>query len=242
MAFIDPNNENIRITSFENPYYQAPIITKNELINYDNLENELNIIEKTDIEADFDIGDSRLAFYLPIEGTGEEYLIAEISIKENLAYYCVSNSLPNLKKIVERKGTKHFPGILDLKNIEIKYVSDKLVFSPVPGFTARNAFNKIENKKINTVEIPAYISIPNDAELTPIVDMGKGHIKDLKIKKRTILAKYEINAIAEKFGTIINAKITEINNEIVWELLINNEKLYFNPINGEEINFKDKVR
>ncbi|NVM02637.1 MAG: hypothetical protein HWN67_09895 [Candidatus Helarchaeota archaeon] len=192
---------------------------------------------KESISSEFDSGmdETQLDFYMPIEGTGDKYRIAEVCIGDNLGYYCVATSLSDLKKEIQRKGDKHFPGMLNSKQIRIRFVADYLVYSSVAGFIAKNAFNNVINKKVNDVEIPAYISIPNDAELTPIVIIGKNYIKDLKIKERKILAKYEIMEIASKFGNVKNAIMTEIDDEPVWVVFTDYGELFFNSSNGEKL-------
>lgn len=234
LAYIDPINENIRITALENKAVQSRSEIDSDMI-VDYTGHQLNLKEIGRDEIDFDMDDSRLHFYLPIEGTGDKYQIAEVNIKDNLAYYCVASSLSSLKKEIHKKGNKYFPGLLDSRNVKINYLTDYLVHSPVPGFIAKRAFDKIACKKICNVEIPSNISIPNDADLTPLIDMGKGSIKDLKILKRTVLANYEINAIASQFAVVKNTTIKEINDEILWEVTTNKETLYFNPITGEKI-------
>ncbi|MFX1296643.1 MAG: hypothetical protein ACFFD2_17520 [Promethearchaeota archaeon] len=235
LAYIDPTNEAIKITTLESNKIPQPSIPTQVINNYENIEEELTFTEKIDDDFDFDIEGIRLDFYIPIQGTGDRYWIAEVCLKDYLGYYCVSTSLSNLKKQIQRKGEKHFPGLMHSKNISIKYVNSNLVHSPVPEFTARNAFDKIQCKKINDVEIPAHISIPNDAELTPIVDMGKGSIKNLKIRKREILAKYEITIIASKYSTVQNSTIKDIDDEFFWCVSTNKGELLFNPINGIKI-------
>ncbi|MFX0138030.1 MAG: hypothetical protein ACFFDN_30590 [Candidatus Hodarchaeota archaeon] len=233
LAYIDPINENIRITPLET-WRRMKNISK-VMENYNFVDEELDFAKLEDDEFDFDIQGAGLDFYLPIEGTGDKYCIAEVSIKNYLCYYCVATSFSNLKKSIQRKGDKHFPGLLKLKNVEIKNTSDYLVHSPVPGFTVRNAISKVKNKKINDVEIPAYISIPNDAELTPLIDMDKGNIEDFEIRQRDILAKYEITAIASNFAQVKDTTIIEKNNDIFWNVLTNKGELFFNPINGKKI-------
>ncbi|NVM02636.1 MAG: hypothetical protein HWN67_09890 [Candidatus Helarchaeota archaeon] len=235
LAYIDPIKESIWIKPLETWKRLKNITITRVMDSYNFIDDELDFAETEEYEFDFDSDGAGLDFYLPIEGTGDKYLIAEVSIRKNLCYYCVSTSLSNLKKEIQRKGDKHFPGLLKLRNSDIKYLNDYLVHSPVLGYTARNAFSKVKNKKINNVEIPAYISIPNDAELTPLINMDKGNIKDLKIRKRDILAKYEITAIASNFAHVENTTILEINNEIFWKVLTNKGELFFNPMNGKKI-------
>ncbi|MFX0138029.1 MAG: hypothetical protein ACFFDN_30585 [Candidatus Hodarchaeota archaeon] len=207
-----------------------------EIVNkYIDLDERNEFKESISNEFNSDMDEIQLDFYMPIEGTGDKYKIAEVCIGDNLGYYCVATSLSDLKKEIQRKGDKHFPGLLNTKQIRIKFLADYLVYSSVAGFIAKNAFNNVINKKVNDAEIPAYISIPNDAELTPIIIIGKNYIKDLKIKKRNILAKYEIMGIASKFGNVKNAIMTEIDNEPVWKVFTDYGELFFNPLNGEKL-------
>lgn len=202
--------------------------------NYGCIIREQNFAEPTN-EISSRIEETQLDFYIPIDGTGDKYRIAEISINDNLAYYCVADSLINLDKEIQRKANMHFPGLLNLKSVNIKYLSDYLVNSSVASFIAESAIKNIASKKINDVEIPSYISIPNDADLMPIINIGKDCIKDLKIRERKILAKYEIKTIASKFGNVKKATLKEIDGDIIWEVSTNSGELYFNIINGERI-------
>lgn len=183
----------------------------------------------------------QLDFYIPMEGTGEKYWIAEVKIRDKLVFYCVAESISLVKKEIKRKAKKYFPGLLDLKNVQINYVNDYLVYSPVPGFIADSAYTQIAEKKINGIEIPAKISIPSDADLTPIVDMKKGTIKDIQIKTRELLAKYEIEAIASEKYILEDIKIISHNGEIIWKVRTNDGMRFFDPINGAEYEkaFKD---
>ncbi|MFX1296644.1 MAG: hypothetical protein ACFFD2_17525 [Promethearchaeota archaeon] len=210
------------------------------------IKNEINqkIYCEDIIDEDFspDIDEIPLDFYFPVEGTGDRFRIAEVSIKGNLCYYCVATSLSDLNKEIIRKCVKHFPGLLDLKDVKIKYTNDRLVYSSIAGFITKNALNNVPNKKINDIEIPSYISIINDAELTPVIDTGNGNLKDIKIKKREILAKYEIMAIASKFAKVKNASLFELDTEIVWKVITDNGYLFFNPFNGKKIEFNETIQ
>ena len=191
-----------------------------------------NLFFDQDSHGDFD--QKPLKFYICIDGTGEKYWIAEVSIKENLCYYCVATSQTELEKSVREISDKHFPGLLELKNTQIKYFTNNLVYSPVPGFIAENAFKNLTNKKIKDVEIPPSISIPYDVELTPIIDMEKGYIRGLQIKKRNLLAHYEITAIASKTSSVKNARLEEIDDKIIWHVLTNDGEIFINANIGEK--------
>ncbi|NVM53222.1 MAG: hypothetical protein HWN66_05925 [Candidatus Helarchaeota archaeon] len=233
LATIDPINETIIISSF------GKLVTSHSKIT---LRNELDSIMKlndnmgSNLDNHEDFKKKRLDFYIPIKGTGDNYWIAEICIKENLCYYCVATSQTELRKNVQEISDKHFPGLLELENTQINYFTSNLVYSPVPGYVAENAFKKITKKKIKDIEILPSISIPNDAELTPIIDMDMGKINGLSLKKRNLLAKYEIIAIATKASSVKNAMIKEIDDKILWYISTMEEDIFFDAITGEEIN------
>ena len=244
LAHINPIRESIEITNIDSVEPSSNFTTLEQdpslMSNGIDIEN-LDIGTFTDL-GEYETNEQSLEFYLPIEGTGEEYWIGEIIIDNKLAFYCVSSTLPKLKKKIDMEADKNFPNLLNFTETRINIIKDFLVFSPVPGFIAKNAYKKVVKKRINEVEIEPEISIPNDAKLMPIVDMGNGKLNGLKIKKREILAKYEIEAIASKYGEIETLQLTKLDDKIVWECKLKEDIFYFDIIQGEEINLiKEKV-
>ncbi|MFX1293528.1 MAG: hypothetical protein ACFFD2_01530 [Promethearchaeota archaeon] len=232
VAHINPINETITISSVKN--YNStntnPLLD-NDIEFFDSVEDKIEL----ELEDHDGLDNMGLDFYIPIKDTGDKYWIAEISVNDNLCYYCIATSRPNLDKEIQRKGNKHFPGLLNSKHVEIRYFKDHLVYSPVPAMIAKNAYRNIAQKKIKNIEIKSSISIPNDAELTPLIDLNKGNIKNLKIKKRTFLAKYEIHAIASNSTNIKDVLMKEVNDNIIWQVLTEIGEFFYDPINGDEI-------
>ncbi len=249
IAQIDLSNDKITITPLTKFNPEKIGATGDTVLKYDQVNEYTTVVEENKEFANFNYNldelnyePSQLDFYIPMDGKGEKYWIAEVILGEKLAFYSVGNSISIVKKENKRKAKKYFPGILNLKNVEINYVNDYLVYSPVPSFIADTAYNQISKKKINGTEIPAKISVPSDADLTPIVDMNKGKIKGLAIKKRELLAKYEINAIVSEKYNVEDLKITELNGELIWEVLTNEGKRYFDPFTGIEYDGLSKIK
>ncbi len=227
-AYIDPVNETITISAAKN--YNSTNTLPLESSSPSILEG---LEEQSESDAIF--GPTGLDFYIPIEGTGDRYWIAEVSVQGHLAYYCVATSQSHLEKEIHRKADQHFPELLDSDLVEIQYFSGYLVHSPVPGTVAGRAYSNLANKQLHDVEISANRSLPNDADLTPLVDLGKGQIKGLSIQKRTLLAKYEVEAIASKNAPAKEAAVMDHNGTLVWHVTTDDGEFLLDPVTGGKL-------
>jgi uncharacterized membrane protein YkoI len=172
---------------------------------------------------------------MPMED-GKCYWTAKISVAEDVAYYCVSETLLDLLRQILEKGQTHFPGLLEVKSINLETSREILAHTPVPSHIAERAYKKIPEKEIKEAKIPAFVSIPIDAELMPIVKLldeekGKGFI----IASRKILAQYEILAIAtaKTKQKIEDARIEEKNGKVFWVVFSDDKEMRFDLTTGE---------
>lgn len=228
-AYIDPVNETITISASKD--YNS---TSNQSLIGSSTTILESIPEQSDDEDIF--APTGLDFYIPIQGTGDRYWIAEVSVKGELAYYCIATTRAQLEREIHRKADMHFPELLDSDLVEIQDFSGYLVHSPVPGTIAGRTYNNIADKKLQDVEISASISLPNDADLTPLVDLGRGQIEGLTIRKRTLLAKYEVIAIGAKYARVDEATVMDYKNSLVWHLTTSNGDLFIDAISKKRLN------
>ncbi|MFX1451752.1 MAG: hypothetical protein ACFFCM_12965 [Promethearchaeota archaeon] len=241
LAQVDLSNDKITITPLTKIDTEKIGATRDTVLEFNQIHTYPPTVEEDKEVANYnydlneiDFEPSQLDFYIPMDGKGEKYWVSEVTVGEKIAFYSVATSISLEKKENKRKEKKYFPNLLTLENVKINYINDYLVYSPVPGFIADTAYTQIAKKKINGIEIPANISVPSDADLTPIVDMNKGKINGFEIKKRELLAKYEINAIISEKYKIEDINVAEINGEVVWEVLTDGEKRHFDLITGIE--------
>lgn len=175
-----------------------------------------------------------LHFFAPMEG-GEYYWTAKISVAGKVAYYCVSVTLLGLLHQILEKGQTHFPGLLEVKSVNLEISREALVYTPVPSHIAERAYKKIPKKEVKEAKIPASVSIPTDVELTPIVEFAEDKVKGFIITGREVLAKYEVSAIAtaKTKQKIKDAHIDEENSKVFWMLTSNNKEMRFDLTTGE---------
>jgi hypothetical protein len=74
-----------------------------------------------------------------------------------------------------------------------------------------------------------------DVELCPVVDVGEGSIKEFEIKRREILAKYEITAIASRTSNVRDARIQEENGKLLWAISADDGEAKFDAVTGERV-------
>jgi hypothetical protein len=176
-----------------------------------------------------------LDFYMPIAGTGEMRWIGMVSAMGKVAYYCVASSMQELLEEVHSKGDKHFPGLLNLSGAVIKHTQENVVYSPVPSHIAQKTYKSIGHKEVCGIKIPCEVSVPMDVELCPVVDVGEGSIKEFEIKRREILAKYEITAIASRTSNVRDARIQEENGKLLWAISADDGEAKFDAVTGERV-------
>lgn len=232
VAQIDPVNETMMI---------LPVNAANTTSNHTMMMSNLDFVETLEQQIQAEVeeeeyGQACLDFFIPITGTGEKFWIAEVVIGQKLCFYAVAPSKAMLEKDLIRKAKTHFPGLLETGEVEINYFLDSLVHSPVPGMTARNAFKNLSGKKVQDVEIDPQIAVPNDADLTPLVDVGEGKVEGLEIKKRKVLAKYEILALAEDMGAIQDAMVKVINGRLFWRVMTDRGEVCYDIFEGIKLN------
>ncbi|NHI93892.1 MAG: hypothetical protein EAX96_15495 [Candidatus Lokiarchaeota archaeon] len=231
-ASLDANNSTILISSFD----ESP---ENE--NCTLMDPDVNFLNTIGDDLIYDFGEidesdcHSLHFFMPVDGTGDNVWVAEVSINGRLAFYCVADKTSELKDEIERKALKHFPGLLALEAFDIKEFKADLVYSPVPGHIAMEAYKYIANKKLGNVEIPSHKSIPNDTELTPIVDMNKGSLNGLKVKSRGILAKFEIEAIANKDSKVKDVQLMMKDKKLAWKVISDKGTNFYDTITGKKM-------
>lgn len=166
---------------------------------------------------------------------GECYLTAKISLAENAAYYCVSETLLGLLRQILEKGQTHFPGLLEVKSVNLEISREMLAQTPVPSHIAERAYKKIPKKEVKEAKIPASVSIPTDVELTPIAEFGEAQVKGFIITGRKVLAKYEVLAIAtvKTKEKIKGAHIEEKSGKVFWVVASDNKEMQFDLTTGE---------
>lgn len=180
-------------------------------------------------------GSGRLHFFMPMED-GKCYWTAKISVAGDAAYYCVSETLSDLLRQILEKGQTHFPGLLDVRSINLETSEEFLAHAPIPSHIAERAYKKIPEKEIKEAKIPAFVSIPIDAELTPIVEWDEEKCKGLIITSRKVLAQHEILAIAyaKTKQKIEDARIEEKNGKVFWVVFSYDDKeMQFDLTTGE---------
>jgi hypothetical protein len=232
VASINPTNETITISHIvpSNGTVNSTSFVDDEVRFLQNLEDVYTAPPVEEVPSEV-----KLDFYMPMGGVGEEYYIAEVCVNNKLAFYCVANSPTTLDMELARIGNKHFPGLLESPQVQVKRFAEKLVYSPVPSMVAKGAYENIAPKKINNVEIPASYSVPNDAELTPIVDIGENSLEGMRVRKRGLLAKYEIMALASQAAKVTDIKLVEIEDQLIWEVLTENRELHYDLLKGNDI-------
>ncbi len=232
MATIDSTNETITL---------GPFVPSTNIFNTTALMDEelhfFQSIEEDQAAPQIEVppSDLKLDFYIPMGGVGEEYYIAEVCVNGKLAFYCVTISPDKLEKDLIRVGDKHFPGLLESNIVQVKKFAEYLVYSPVPSGVAKNAYENVAPKRIHDVEVPARYSVPYDAELTPIVDIGESSADEMEVKKRKLLAKYEIMALASRKAKVNDINLIEMNNALVWEVITENGESYYDLTNGNDV-------
>ena len=134
----------------------------------------------------------RLHFFIPMED-GKCYWTAKISVAGDAAYYCVSETLSDLLRQILEKGQTHFPGLLEVKSINLETSGEILAHTAVPSHIAERAYKRIPEKEIKEAKIPVFVSIPIDAELAPIVELlDEEKCKGLIITSRKVFAHWVV--------------------------------------------------
>jgi len=164
---------------------------------------------------------------------GECYWTAKISVAGNAAYYYVSETLLSLLRQILEKGQTHFPGLLEVKNVNVEISREMLVHSPVPSHIAERSYEKIPNKEVKEAKISVSVSIPADVELTLIVEFDEEKVKGFKITRRNVLAKYEVLAIAaaKTKQKIKGAHIEGKHGKVFWVVASDDKEMRFDVKN-----------
>lgn len=176
-----------------------------------------------------------LDFYMPIAGTGERRWIGMVSAMGKTAYYCVASSMQELLDAIHTKGDKHFPGLLNTGGVVIKHTQENVVHSPVPSHIAQKTYKNISHKEVCGIKIPCEVSVPMDVELCPVVDVGEGTLQEFEIKRREILAKYEITAVASKTSNVRDVRIQEEGGKLLWVVYAEEGEFKFDAVTGEKV-------
>ncbi len=179
----------------------------------------------------------RLQFFMPMED-GECYWAAKISVAGNAAYYCVSETLLDLLRQILEKGQTHFSDLLELGSVNLEIAKETLAHVPIPNHVTQRAYEKISDKEIKEAQISPFISIPIDAELTPMVELYEEKVKGFIITRRKVLARHEILAIAaaKTNRKIEHVHVEQKNSKVFWVVFSNDKEMRFDITTGELLN------